>query len=86
MGLILLWFDGQTSLARLVLHFAMIAAILPYILLNLGFSDSRYKVFMGDAGSTLISHGDLDSAGDYPGTTHPNGPVTQSWPGLLPFR
>lgn len=51
MGLIL-WFDGQTSLA--IWCFAMIAAILPYILLNLGALGRRYKVFMGDAGSTLI--------------------------------
>lgn len=34
--------------------FAMIAAILPYIMLNLGLLGKRYKVFMGDAGSTLI--------------------------------
>ena len=32
----------------------MIAAILPYIMLNLVSSGRRYKVFMGDAGSTLI--------------------------------
>lgn len=50
MGLIL-WFDGQTSLA--IWCFAMIAAILPYIMLNLGILGRRYKVFMGDAGSTL---------------------------------
>lgn len=30
----ILWFDGQTSLA--IWCFAMIAAILPYIMLNLG--------------------------------------------------
>lgn len=34
--------------------FSMIAATLPYILLNLGVFGPRYKVFMGDAGSTLI--------------------------------
>lgn len=48
----ILWFDGQTSLA--IWCFAMIAAILPYIMLNLGIPGRRYKVFMGDAGSTLI--------------------------------
>jgi UDP-GlcNAc:undecaprenyl-phosphate GlcNAc-1-phosphate transferase len=47
-----LWFDGQYSLAMWC--FAMIAAILPYILLNLGVLGRRYKVFMGDAGSTMI--------------------------------
>ncbi|MQL31417.1 undecaprenyl-phosphate alpha-N-acetylglucosaminyl 1-phosphate transferase, partial [Escherichia coli] len=51
MGLIF-GFDGQTSLAMWC--FAMIAAILPYIMLNLGILGRRYKVFMGDAGSTLI--------------------------------
>lgn len=51
MGLIL-WIDGQLSMAMWC--FAMIAAILPYIALNLGFLGRRYKVFMGDAGSTLI--------------------------------
>ncbi len=50
-GVILL-LDGQFSLAMWC--FAMIAAILPYILLNLGVLGRRYKVFMGDAGSTLI--------------------------------
>ena len=49
---IILFFDGQTSLAMWC--FAMIAAILPYILLNLGALGRRYKVFMGDAGSTFI--------------------------------
>ncbi len=48
----ILWFDGQTSLAIWCL--AMIAAILPYIMLNLGILGRRYKVFIGDAGSTLI--------------------------------
>lgn len=51
MGIILL-FDGQTSLAMWC--FIMIAAIVPYILLNLGLFGRRYKVFMGDAGSTVI--------------------------------
>lgn len=49
---ILLYSHGQASLA--LWCFAMIAAILPYILLNLGLLGKRYKVFMGDAGSTLI--------------------------------
>ncbi len=42
---LILWFDGQTSLAMWC--FAMIAAILPYIMLNLGVLGRRYKVFMG---------------------------------------
>ncbi len=49
---IVLYSDGQTQLAACCL--AIIAAILPYILLNLGLFGQQYKVFMGDAGSTLI--------------------------------
>ncbi|WP_315709040.1 UDP-N-acetylglucosamine--undecaprenyl-phosphate N-acetylglucosaminephosphotransferase [Brenneria uluponensis] len=48
----LLYESGNTSLA--LWCFAMIAATLPYILLNLGVLGKRYKVFMGDAGSTMI--------------------------------
>lgn len=51
LGLIL-YFQGQISLAFWC--FALIAAIVPYILLNLGLLGYRYKVFMGDAGSTMI--------------------------------
>lgn len=49
---IILWANGQISLSMWC--FAMIMAILPYVLLNLGVLGQRYKVFMGDAGSTLI--------------------------------
>lgn len=49
---ILLYASGYTNLA--LWCFAMIAATLPYILLNLGAFGRRYKVFMGDAGSTMI--------------------------------
>ncbi len=49
---ILLYLSGHAELAFWC--FAMIAAIIPYILLNLGILGRRYKVFMGDAGSTLI--------------------------------
>lgn len=34
--------------------FAIIAAIIPYIMFNLGLLGKRFKIFMGDAGSTLI--------------------------------
>lgn len=34
--------------------FAIIAAIIPYVLFNLGLLGKRFKIFMGDAGSTLI--------------------------------
>jgi UDP-GlcNAc:undecaprenyl-phosphate GlcNAc-1-phosphate transferase len=49
---IVMYMSGHMELA--LWCFAMIAATLPYILLNLGFFGPRYKVFMGDAGSTLI--------------------------------
>lgn len=49
---ILLYHHGSLALA--LWSFAMIAAILPYILLNLELMGRRYKVFMGDAGSTMI--------------------------------
>lgn len=49
---ILLYVHGHSNLA--LWCFAMIAATLPYILLNLGCFGPRYKVFMGDAGSTMI--------------------------------
>ncbi|MFV9996685.1 MAG: UDP-N-acetylglucosamine--undecaprenyl-phosphate N-acetylglucosaminephosphotransferase [Arsenophonus endosymbiont of Dermacentor nuttalli] len=49
---ILLYQNGDMALAYWC--FAFIAAILPYICLNLGLLGKRYKVFMGDAGSTLI--------------------------------
>ncbi|MDF7679523.1 UDP-N-acetylglucosamine--undecaprenyl-phosphate N-acetylglucosaminephosphotransferase [Enterobacteriaceae bacterium ESL0689] len=49
---IILSLKGQYSLAMWC--FAMIAATLPYILFNLGVLGQRYKVFMGDAGSTML--------------------------------
>lgn len=47
-----LWQTGQLGLATW--SFAIIVALLPYILLNLQLCGARHKVFMGDAGSTLI--------------------------------
>ncbi|OTA17810.1 UDP-GlcNAc:undecaprenylphosphate GlcNAc-1-phosphate transferase [Xenorhabdus vietnamensis] len=49
---ILLYTSGNTALAFWC--FAFITGILPYIFLNLGILGKRFKVFMGDAGSTLI--------------------------------
>ncbi|MGP1930754.1 MAG: UDP-N-acetylglucosamine--undecaprenyl-phosphate N-acetylglucosaminephosphotransferase [Arsenophonus sp. ET-YP4-MAG3] len=49
---VLLYQNGNMALAFWC--FAVVAAILPYIFLNLGLLGKRYKVFMGDAGSTLI--------------------------------
>lgn len=83
MGFIL-WFDGQTSLA--IWCFAMIAAILPYILLNLGILGRRYKVFMGDAGSTLIGFTVIWILLETTqGKTHPISPVTALWIIAIPL-
>ncbi|MCT4700438.1 UDP-N-acetylglucosamine--undecaprenyl-phosphate N-acetylglucosaminephosphotransferase [Enterobacteriaceae bacterium H20N1] len=83
MGLIL-YFDGQLSLAMWC--FAMIAAILPYILLNLGVLGRRYKVFMGDAGSTLIGFTVIWILLETTqGKTHPISPVTALWIIAIPL-
>ncbi len=81
---ILLYQSGQMALA--LWCFAMIAAILPYILLNLGLLGRRYKVFMGDAGSTLIGFTAiwllLQST---QGNAHPINPVTALWIIAIPL-
>lgn len=80
---IILWFDGQYSLSMWC--FAMIAAILPYICLNLGVLGRRYKVFMGDAGSTLIGFTIIWILLETTqGNTHPISPVTAC--GSSPFH
>ncbi|WP_104924034.1 UDP-N-acetylglucosamine--undecaprenyl-phosphate N-acetylglucosaminephosphotransferase [Rahnella sikkimica] len=75
---IVMYGSGHMELA--LWCFAMIAATLPYILLNLGILGARYKVFMGDAGSTLIGFTViwilLQST---QGESHPMNPVTALW-------
>lgn len=81
---LILWFDGQTSLA--MWSFAMIAAILPYIMLNLGVMGRRYKVFMGDAGSTLIGFTIIWILMESTqGKHHPMSPVTALWIIAIPL-
>ena len=64
----------------------MIAAILPYILLNLGILGRRYKVFMGDAGSTLIGFTVIWILLETTrGPTHPISPVTALWIIAIPL-
>lgn len=83
MGIILL-FDGQQSLAMWC--FAMIAAIVPYILLNMGMFGRRYKVFMGDAGSTLIGFTIIWILLEATqGKNHPITPVTALWLIAIPL-
>ncbi|MFP1830779.1 UDP-N-acetylglucosamine--undecaprenyl-phosphate N-acetylglucosaminephosphotransferase [Lonsdalea quercina] len=81
---ILLYHSGNHSLA--LWSFAMIAATLPYILLNLGAFGRRYKVFMGDAGSTMMGFTAiwllLQST---QGETHPINPVTALWIIAIPL-
>jgi len=80
----ILWFDGQTSLAMWC--FAMIASILPYIMLNLGLLGRRYKVFMGDAGSTLIGFTVIWILLETTqGQRHPISPVTALWIIAIPL-
>jgi len=80
----LLYLSGNTALAFWC--FAMLAAIVPYILLNLGVLGRRYKVFMGDAGSTLIGFTAiwilLQSS---QGPSHPIKPVTALWIIAIPL-
>lgn len=81
---VLLYLSGHSDLAFWC--FAMIAAIVPYILLNLGILGRRYKVFMGDAGSTLIGFTAiwllLQSS---QGKAHSINPVTALWIIAIPL-
>ncbi|WP_367680607.1 UDP-N-acetylglucosamine--undecaprenyl-phosphate N-acetylglucosaminephosphotransferase [Candidatus Fukatsuia anoeciicola] len=66
--------------------FTMIAAIIPYILLNLGLLGHRYKVFMGDAGSTLIGFTTMWLLlQTTQGISHPIKPVTALWIIAIPL-
>lgn len=50
---VMFYLDGEHELAQWSL--CLLAASIPYILLNLGIIwGQKFKVFMGDAGSTLI--------------------------------
>lgn len=81
---LLLYLSGHHELAFWC--FAMIATIVPYILLNLGILGRRYKVFMGDAGSTLIGFTAiwllLQSS---QGKAHSINPVTALWIIAIPL-
>ena len=61
--------------------FGLIVAILPYLLLNLGIPfGPKYKVFMGDAGSTLIGFTIIwILLLSTQGKGHPMNPVTALW-------
>lgn len=81
---ILLYISGDNELSFWC--FAMISSTIPYILLNLGMLGQRYKVFMGDAGSTLIGFTALwlllqSSQGNVPLVS----PVTALWIIAIPL-
>ncbi|MEL4889122.1 UDP-N-acetylglucosamine--undecaprenyl-phosphate N-acetylglucosaminephosphotransferase [Pectobacterium betavasculorum] len=81
---ILLYLSGHANLA--LWCFAMIAATLPYILLNLGIFGRRYKVFMGDAGSTMIGFTAIWLLiQTTQGPQHPINPVTALWIIAIPL-
>lgn len=81
---IVMYMSGHMALA--LWCFAMIAATLPYILLNLGVFGPRYKVFMGDAGSTLIGFTIIwILVHSTQGVTHPMTPVTALWLIAIPL-
>ncbi|WP_134473660.1 UDP-N-acetylglucosamine--undecaprenyl-phosphate N-acetylglucosaminephosphotransferase [Moellerella wisconsensis] len=80
----LLYQSGNHALAFWC--FSFIAAILPYIFLNLGLLGRRFKVFMGDAGSTLIGFTViwiLVASTQEP--VHPINPVTALWVIAIPL-
>lgn len=76
---ILMFRDGQMDMAYW--SFGLIVAILPYLLLNLGIPfGPKYKVFMGDAGSTLIGFTIIwILLLSTQGKGHPMNPVTALW-------
>lgn len=81
---ILLYLGGHMNLA--LWCFAMIAATLPYILLNLGVFGKRFKVFMGDAGSTMIGFTAIwILIQTTQGKQHPINPVTALWIIAIPL-
>ncbi|MBV6694652.1 MULTISPECIES: UDP-N-acetylglucosamine--undecaprenyl-phosphate N-acetylglucosaminephosphotransferase [Serratia] len=81
---VLLYLSGHSDLAFWC--FAMIAAIVPYILLNLGILGRRYKVFMGDAGSTLIGFTAIWLlVQSSQGKAHSINPVTALWIIAIPL-
>ncbi|OOF66505.1 UDP-N-acetylglucosamine--undecaprenyl-phosphate N-acetylglucosaminephosphotransferase [Rodentibacter caecimuris] len=81
---ILMWRDGQMDLAYWSL--ALIMAILPYFLMNLGIPfGAKFKVFMGDAGSTLIGFTIVwILLLSTQGKGHPMNPITALWIVAIP--
>ncbi|MFD0966327.1 UDP-N-acetylglucosamine--undecaprenyl-phosphate N-acetylglucosaminephosphotransferase [Seminibacterium arietis] len=75
---VLLLLDNQQDLAYW--SFALIVAILPYFMMNLSLFGAKYKVFMGDAGSTLIGFTIVwILLLSTQGKGHPMNPITALW-------
>ena len=76
------WANGYGALS-----FALIVSILPYLMLNLGIPfGPKYKVFMGDAGSTLIGFTIIwILLLSTQGKGHPMNPVTALWIIAIPL-
>lgn len=82
---ILMYRDGQMDMAHW--SFALILSILPYLMLNLGIPfGPKYKVFMGDAGSTLIGFTIIwILLLSTQGKGHPMNPVAALWIIAIPL-
>ncbi|QXX81757.1 UDP-N-acetylglucosamine--undecaprenyl-phosphate N-acetylglucosaminephosphotransferase [Providencia sp. R33] len=81
---LLLYLNGNMALAFWC--FAFIAAIIPYLVLNLELLGRRFKVFMGDAGSTLIGFTIIwILVASTQEEVHPINPVTALWIIAIPL-
>ncbi|WP_439234911.1 UDP-N-acetylglucosamine--undecaprenyl-phosphate N-acetylglucosaminephosphotransferase [Lonepinella koalarum] len=82
---ILMYMDNQYDLARWC--FALIVAIIPYAMFNLCIPfGKKYKIFMGDSGSTLIGFTIIwILLLSTQGKGHPMNPVTALWLVAIPL-
>ncbi|EIJ69368.1 MULTISPECIES: UDP-N-acetylglucosamine--undecaprenyl-phosphate N-acetylglucosaminephosphotransferase [Pasteurellaceae] len=81
---ILMLLDGQYDLA--VWCFALIIALIPYVMFNLTIFGKERKIFMGDSGSTLIGFTMIwILLLSTQGKGHPMNPVTALWVIAIPI-
>ncbi|OOH85132.1 undecaprenyl-phosphate alpha-N-acetylglucosaminyl 1-phosphate transferase [Pasteurellaceae bacterium 15-036681] len=74
----LMWFDEQYSLAYWC--FGIITVLVPYAMFNLSVFGAKWKVFMGDSGSTLIGFTIIwILLLSTQGQGHPISPITGLW-------
>ncbi len=80
----LMWLDGQYSLAYWC--FGIITVLIPYALFNLSVFGVKWKVFMGDSGSTLIGFTIIwILLLGTQGQGHPISPITGLWLIAIPL-